>query len=219
MRSSLDHHPHYAPRAILSPVARVGRGRAALATIALAGALLVALTSGRAGAAGSGQVGRQVAPAAPGRHRMSPAAPGRRQVALAVARAERSGNLWATVNICAAGRFGVRGQMPTLGFPASLSMRIRVEYWSSARRRFIPIPSATATATLGLGRHATGLQQAGEVFPFSVRTRALLDATITFTWTRDGRPLGSAVRRTTAGHRDAGYGSPPGYSAAQCSVG
>ena len=48
----------------------------------------------------------------------------------AVRRAERSRELWATINICSAnakpggGELGVRGQMPSLGFSATPQLQI-----------------------------------------------------------------------------------------------
>jgi hypothetical protein len=149
------------------------------------------------------------------------AAVGPRRIAAAVAKAERSSSLWATVNICSSRQnpnsIGIRGQMPTLGFAASLSMLIQVEYWSTTSKRFVPIQSATAATTLALGRQSTGLQQDGAIFPFKAHT-GLLNATVTFTWRRAGRVLGPTTRRTTRGHPDADYGSPPHFSAAQCTI-
>jgi hypothetical protein len=149
------------------------------------------------------------------------AAVGPRRIAAAVVRAERSSSLWATVNICSSRKdpdsIGIRGQMPTLGFSASLSMLIQVAYWSTTSKRFVPIQSATAATTLALGKQATGLQQDGAIFPFKAHT-GLLNATVTFTWRRAGKVLGQTTRRTTAGHPDADYGSPPHFSAAQCTI-
>src|ERR1700689_1187810 len=103
------------------PPRRYGpRMRAALATTVLAAAVLVALAATAAAAA-----------------------VGPRRIAAAVARAERSSSLWATVNICSSptdpDSMGLRGQMPTLGFSASLSMVIGVNYWSTTAKRFVPI--------------------------------------------------------------------------------
>jgi hypothetical protein len=171
--------------------------RAALATTVLAAVILVVL-----GAAAAGAIGP-------------------RRIAAAVARAERSSSLWATVNICSSRRdpdsLGIRGQMPTLGFPASLSMVIEVDYWSTAKQRFVPIQSASATTTLSLGRQSTGLQQDGAIFPFKAHT-GRLNATVTFIWSRAGKVLGETERSTTAGHPDADYGSPPHSSAAHCTI-
>lgn len=162
------------------------------------------------------------ASAAPAAHRARhhrPPTP--RQIATAVRRAERSRSLWATVNICNTRRYrndlGVRGQMPTLGFAADLSMIVRVGYWAGSRHAFMPIQSATATTTLNLGKLSKGLQQAGAVFPFRAHA-GRLNARITFVWRRGGQVIGRATRRTTAGHPDADDGSPPHYSAAQCRI-
>jgi hypothetical protein len=172
----------------------------AVATTVLAAAILMTATVGASVAAGG----------------LSP-----RRIAAAAARAERSPQLWATVNICSSrddpDALGIRGQMPTLGFPVKLWMDIQVNYWSAATKRFLPIKSAAATRMLALGQQSSGLQQDGAIFPFGAHA-GLLDATITFTWTRGGTTIGQAVRRTTAGHPTAAYGSPPHYSAAQCTI-
>lgn len=190
--------------------------RAALVSIVLAGALVAGVATGEAGAA-SRHHSRTTASHA--RRHATVKRPTPRQISQAVARAKRSANLWATVNICSAGRVGIRGQMPTLGFASTLAMQVQVRYWSAAKRRFVPISASSASASLALGQHATGLQQDGEVFPFSTKSHAVLDATINFTWTVAGRVVGTAMRQTTAGHPGADYGSPPGYSAAQCAIG
>jgi hypothetical protein len=170
--------------------------RAALVTTVLAAAVLLAAGSASAG----------VGPA---------------RIARAVRGAEQSQSLWATVNICDTHKYrndlGVRGQMPTLGFSASMFMVVQVNFWSRAQHRFLPIQSNLATTRLSLGANAGGLQQGGAVFPFSAHT-GLLNATVTFIWTRNGKVIGQTVRRTTAGHTDAAHGSPPRYSAAQCRI-
>ena len=171
--------------------------RAALVTTVLAAAVLVA--AGPASADGVGPA----------------------RIARAVRDAEQSRSLWATVNICDTRKYhndiGVRGQMPSLGFPSTLYMVVQVNYWSSSQHRFLPIQSNLATTRLSLGRTSNGLEQDGAVFPFSAHT-GRLNATFTFIWTRGDKVIGQTVRRTTAGHRDADHGSPPHYSAAQCRI-
>ena len=151
----------------------------------------------------------------------SAASVGPARIAHAVRTAERSKSLWATVNICSSRKYpnalGVRGQMPTLGFSATMSMAIQVDYWSTTSHSFVPIKSNLATTRLSLGSAVTGIEQGGAVFPFKAHT-GLLNATITFSWARGGKVIGQTVRRTTAGHRDADHGSPPHYSAAQCLI-
>ena len=170
--------------------------RAALVTTVLAAAVLLA----------AGTAAATVGPA---------------RIVRAVHNAEQSRSLWATINICDTHKFrndlGVRGQMPTLGFDASMFMVVQVNFWSADQHRFLPIQSNLATTRLSLGTNSSGLQQDGAVFPFSAHT-GRLNATVTFIWTRGGKIIGQAVRRTTAGHHDAAHGNPPRYSAAQCRV-
>ena len=151
-----------------------------------------------------------------------PASVGPAQIARAITHAERSSSLWATINICSTRKYpdalGIRGQMPALGFPAQLSMNVQVDYWSAQAHRFVAIQDTAASHALTLGRHAQGLYQDGAVFPFRAHT-GLLNATIMFTWTRNGKVIGQTRRRTTAGHHAADFGSPPHYSAAQCTIG
>jgi hypothetical protein len=170
--------------------------RAALATTVLAAAVFVV----------AGSAAADVGPA---------------RIARAVHSAEQSRSLWATINICDTRKYrddlGVRGQMPTLGFASSMFIVVQVDFWSQAQHRFLPIQSNLATTRLSLGTNASGLQQGGAVFPFSAHT-GLLNATVTFIWTRSGKVIGQTVRRTTAGHTDAAHGNPPRYSAAQCRI-
>jgi len=140
------------------------------------------------------------------------------QIRLAVERAGRSGALWATVNICNTRRYpdrlGIRGQMPSLGFAASLSMDIQVDYLPSAGNRFKPIPGARQRIEL---RSTSGLRQEGANWSFPSHT-GILSGTITFEWSLAGRVLAHVTRPTTTGHPDADFGSPPHFSAAQCTI-
>ncbi len=148
------------------------------------------------------------------------------QIRKAVAKAERSKMLWATVNVCQAngkqaargGNMGVRGQMPTLGFASTLSMTIQLNRYSAKSKSFVALPYPTATTTVSPGTFATDLHQDGAVFPFS-GPAGLLNATVTFSWTRAGKLLGSTTQQTTAGHPDAAGGHPAHYSTAQCQLG
>jgi hypothetical protein len=147
--------------------------------------------------------------------------PSAKQIHQAASRAERSGSLWATINICSSrgagkgGELGVRGQMPSLGFSSTLRMTVQLGYWSQKHERFMAIPGPSAVANLSLGSSATGLQQDGVVFGFS-DSAGLLNASVDFTWTRGGRVIAESSRITTAGHRDADYSRPAHYSAGDC---
>lgn len=145
--------------------------------------------------------------------------PTKAQIRTAVAHAERSKSLWATVNICNSKRYpdtiGVRGQMPSLGFAAWLSMDIQVQYYSTTEKHFVALPSG-GTRTTRLGRSSTKLQQGGGTWTFSKPT--LLDATVQFVWRRSGKLLGETTQTTTADHPRADFGSPPHYSAKECRI-
>ncbi len=56
------------------------------------------------------------------------------------------------------------------------------------------------------------------MFPFH-GPAGLLNATVTFRWSRAGTVLGTATRQTATGHHDAAQGRPAHYSAAQCRLG
>jgi hypothetical protein len=150
--------------------------------------------------------------------------PTSRQISRAIAKAERSSSLWATVNICASngknkgGNIGIRGQMPALGFSSTMRMTVQLGAWSTKSKRFVPITGSTATSNLAVGSASTGLEQDGAEFGFRGHVGSL-DATIEFSWSRGGRVLGGTSRTTSAGHRDADYGSPAHYSASSCRLG
>jgi hypothetical protein len=141
------------------------------------------------------------------------------QIKHAVQTAERSKSLWATVNICDTKRFrntlGVRGQMPALGFSASLFINLQVNFFDKTKKRFTPVPKATMR--IPLGKVSNGLQQGGATFTFKKHT-GLLNARITFEWVRGGKVIASTRRRTTGGHKGADFGNPPHFSAAQCRI-
>jgi hypothetical protein len=146
--------------------------------------------------------------------------PTRAQISRAVTNAERSSYLWATINICRShvrhgGLVGVRGEMGALGFRSTLAMTVQLRQYNGGRRTFIPVKGSTATRTVTLGSLDTGVHQDGAEFHYSSET-GLLDATITFTWTRNGRRLGTVTRTTTSGHHEAAFAEPTGHSAASC---
>jgi hypothetical protein len=146
--------------------------------------------------------------------------PTRAEIARAVAHAERSSYLWATINICLpnarqGGLLGVRGEMGALGFGSTLSMTIQLNQFDRRTESFVPVQGSTATRTETLGPLSTGVHQGGAEFHYSSDT-GLLDATVTFTWTRDGHRLGEVTRTTTSGHRTAAFAEPVGHSTASC---
>jgi hypothetical protein len=147
----------------------------------------------------------------------STTAPTPRQIRAAVRNAERSKNLWATVNICNtashANTVGIRGQMPTLGFATKLRMQFRVEYWSG--KAFTPVAGVSKTITLGPAVH--GVYQAGVRFPFAPHA-GLLRGSVSFEWRRRGRRVAQVTRSTRKGHPDADFGDPQRFSSGVCLI-
>jgi hypothetical protein len=144
-------------------------------------------------------------------------APTASQIRKAIRKAERSRDLWATVNICDTKRYpkaiGIRGQMPSLGFKAGLGMSFGVEYWVSAKHRFQPVPHVSESIALGTSR--LGLKQGGVRFKFSAHA-GHLRGSVTFRWRLGHRLIGSVTRKTTGGHPGADFGDPRRFSASQC---
>jgi hypothetical protein len=141
------------------------------------------------------------------------------QIKSAVHSAERSKRLWATINVCDTRKhphtIGIRGEVPALGFSATISISIGVDFWSEADKRFEPDPNATKKIKVGPVSH--GIHQRGVVFQFAPHT-GRLRGTAAFSWTRNGKVLGATKRVTTAPHRDVDFSDPSGFSAATCMI-
>ena len=145
------------------------------------------------------------------------AKPTPKQIRAAVASAERSHDLWATINVCdtkhAVDMMGVRGEMPALGFRTNLSMEIRLEFYKFKQQLWTPVPGVLHT--IRLGSFSSGLYQDG--FSFSL-TPSLYRGAVTFKWTLAGKVIGTASRTTVRNLRHVDGGDPPGYSHARCQI-
>ena len=134
--------------------------------------------------------------------------------------AKSSTFLWATVNVCVpkphhGGLIGIRGEMPALGFPATLSMTIQLNQRSAKTGTYSPVPGTTASRTVTLGKFKGHVHQGGVEFPYTSDT-ARLNATVSFIWSRGGKQLGQVSHTTTGGHPEADFGQPPHHSSATC---
>jgi hypothetical protein len=140
------------------------------------------------------------------------------QIRSAVAKAERSKQLWSTINVCDTkhhpNAVGIRGQMPSLSFPSALYMHVQVDYWNYGAKKFEPDPGVDQLVSLG--DPAREIVQGGALFKF--KPPAVLAGTITFEWKLHGKLIGSKRRATGGGHKNAKFGDPPGYSSNDCRV-
>jgi hypothetical protein len=160
-----------------------------------------------------------IAGARPGKPSPGPTAA---HVRAALRRAERSADLWATINICNTAQYpddiGIRGQLPGLGFATRISMNVSVEYYSIKTKHFEP---TGASELVDLGRATTGVHQGGVRFPFKAPAAGQsyeLRGVITFEWKRGNKLLGRMLRHTTHGHRNVDFSDPPGFSAGTCTI-
>jgi hypothetical protein len=94
-------------------------------------------------------------------------------------------------------------------------MTVQLRQYDRTHRAFLAVKAPTATHTVTLGPLDTGVHQDGAEFHYAADT-GLLDATVTFTWTRDGHRLGEVTRTTTSGHHNAAFAEPTGHSASSC---
>jgi hypothetical protein len=142
--------------------------------------------------------------------------PSAAQIRAAVRAAEHSRSLWATVNICDTPNHpdtvGVRGQMPSLGFPADLSIDIQLDYWSFSANKFMLDPGVSKSVSLGSA--SSSIVQGGANFRF--KPPVVLSGTVTFEWKRGGKVIGRATRLTGHGYKHVDGGDPRGYSTATC---
>jgi hypothetical protein len=140
------------------------------------------------------------------------------QIHAALQGAERSPDLWATVNVCNTKHhrhwIGIRGQMPGLGFRTALSLEIRFEYWRFDQKRWAVVPRIEQSVRLG--SVTSGLRQGGFSQPFN--PFVLLRGAVTFKWTLAGKVLGHTARTTGRGYKHVDFGDPPGYSRATCVI-
>jgi hypothetical protein len=140
----------------------------------------------------------------------------------AVKTAERSPDLWATINECMStptnDYVGVRGQMPGLGIAATLSMEISVDYWNFDSSVFEP---ANVTKSVPLHQGTHGLHQGGvnfSIIPPAAGSEYLVRGTITFEWTIGSKVVGKVTRNTGHGYANVGFSNPPGYTAGTCNL-
>lgn len=155
----------------------------------------------------------------------TPKGPTAKQIKAAVKNAERSPDLWATVNQCTSNAtvppgdvVGIRGQMPGLGFTTTMIMDISVEYWNYTDSMF---ESAGASTTISLGKGEHGAHQGGVNFPFqppAVGYQFLVRGTITFEWKLGSKVLAKVTHATGHGYPNVSFSNPPGFTAGTCTL-
>lgn len=182
-------------------------------------ARLIAMAVVGAGAAGAALPVIAGAASAPG--------PTGAQIRAAVRRAEKSRDLWATLNVCnvpvakSSGykQIGVRVQMPALGFTTHLYMTLGIQAWDAAHKRYVTLNSRYGPKSIGLAFNAPS--QDGYSFyyrkPVAEKT-TLVRGIATLEWRIGKRVLGRVTRPTGGGYEHVDFGNPHGLSVATCTV-
>ena len=110
---------------------------------------------------------------------------------------------------------GTHTSSESAGVHSSMSGDTSCTGVSATTGTYTPVPGPTATNTVTVGTFAGRLHQDGAEFPYASDS-ARLNATVTFTWTRDGKRIGQVSQTTTGGHPQADFGQPPNHSSATC---
>jgi hypothetical protein len=140
------------------------------------------------------------------------------------AAAQRSSDVWATVNVCdtvaAPNTMGVRASMPGLKRKATLRMRFRVQYLA-ADGRWLAIPRNADSKWQTAGRQRGGHLEYGWSFNFPQPKAGrddVLRGVVYFQWRQSGKVVRRARRITEAGHTSTIGADPPGFSAGTCRI-
>lgn len=155
------------------------------------------------------------------------AAQARRGRAIAHARSLlRSRALWATVDVCnpadKPNTVGIRGSMPGDGHGKDMMyMRFQLQYLEVKSNVWVNLAHGASSSFIAVGPAKTA-RQGGTSFtlvPVKGGPAYTLRGLVTFQWRRGKTVLHQVTRTTTAGHQSVAGADPPGYSAAQCTIG
>ena len=126
-------------------------------------------------------------------------------VALAVGHAagqDAPGPLWATVNSCGPTEMGVRASMPGDGTTKRMRVRFTAQWYSKARRGWVPVDGVPSSPWLDAGTAEYLYQQAGWTFSFDRATggnQYQLRGLAVMEWLKGRRVVRSTTRATRAG--------------------
>ncbi len=138
-----------------------------------------------------------------------------------------SPDLWATVNVCdtagAPNTIGIRASMPGNGTAERMYMRFEAQWYSPARRSFVPTGASSRWIAAGSARYRSS--QAGFNFQFAdppAATAFVMRGKVSYEWRARRAERTVVVRRasrlTRAGIRGVAGGDPQGRSDAHCLI-
>ena len=147
--------------------------------------------------------------------------------------APKSGDLWATVNICDTlrypNRMGVRASMPGDGSKKRMYMRFRAQFFNATKNNWFNVKGNADSGWVLAGSARFVSREAGWTFSFSppaAGSTFTLRGLVNFQWRARKRVHGRlrwvVVRRAseiTAGGKKSTLGAdPPGYSSGTCEI-
>jgi hypothetical protein len=138
--------------------------------------------------------------------------------------AAKSARGWATVNICDTtdnpDTIGIRASMPA-GKKADekLFIRFRLQYFSTMDDKWHNVTAGGDSEFVPVAKPKGKARQKGWSFQIAPNSDTIkLRGLVTMEWRVKGEVVRHATVRTHKGHKSAGGGDPPGYSAASCTV-
>jgi hypothetical protein len=134
-------------------------------------------------------------------------------------------DLWATVNVCdppsARNVIGIRSSMPGNGTQQRMFMHFSADWYSAAKKRWLPTGSSSPWMRVGTARYVS--TQAGYSFQFAdppQGTRFMMRGVVRYEWRArtSGRVLKRAMRVTKGGYKGVVGSVPAGRSDAACAI-
>lgn len=137
----------------------------------------------------------------------------------------QSRELWATVDVCNPSdqpdTVGVRGSMPGDGRSQdTMYMSFQLQYLEAKSNAWVDLHDGNSTF-IEIG-NAKAARQGGwsvQLKPAAGQPADTIRGVVTFQWRHDDHVAHEATRTTQAGHKSLADADPPGYSAAECTIG
>jgi hypothetical protein len=138
----------------------------------------------------------------------------------------QSRELWATVDICNPANqpnmVGIRGSMPSDGHDKdAMYMRFQLQYLEAKGSTWVNLVHGGDSGFIAVGAAKTARQggTSFQLMPVKGSPAYTMRGLVTFQWHHGAKVLHEVTRATSAGHHGVANADPPGYSAAECTIG
>jgi hypothetical protein len=135
-----------------------------------------------------------------------------------------SRELWATVDVCSPtdqpDTIGIRGSMPgDDNAQDTLYMDFQLQFLQKSSWVDLTHGGSSGLIELGSAKSARQGGSSFQLMPVKHKPGYTLRGLVTFQWRRGSKVLYEVTRATSAGHQGVADADPPGYSAAECTIG